>query len=78
MEVSVSSDAKKKATRERVRTHREKLRAKGLRPVTFWLPDTRTPEFEERLRQEGRAIANSPQEADDQAFVDAISEDLFK
>lgn len=73
----MSEDAKRRV-RERVGAHRARLRARGLRAVTFWLPDTRTLEFEERMRREGRAIATSPEEAEDQAFVDAISEDLFK
>jgi hypothetical protein len=28
-----------------VQRHRVRQRAKGLRPVQFWLPDTSTPEF---------------------------------
>jgi hypothetical protein len=54
------------------------MRAKGLRPVQLWLPDTRTPEFGAEARRQSRLVAESPGEADDQAFVDAISEDLFK
>ena len=74
----MSSEARRKATRERVRAHRSRQRAKGLRPVTFWLPDTRTPEFAAEAHRQSRAVAESPYAAEDQAFVDAISEDLFK
>ena len=72
-----SDEAKRKA-REKTRAYRERMRAKGMRQISIWVPDTRTPEFAERAHQESRAIAMSEQEADDQAFVDAISEDLFK
>jgi hypothetical protein len=73
MERFMSAEAKRKA-RAKARAFRERMRAKGLRPVQLWVPDTRTPE----AHRESRAIAESEQEADDQAFVDAISEDLFK
>ena len=74
----MASEARRKATRERVRAHRSRQRAKGLRPVTFWLPDTRTPEFAAEAHRQSRAVAESPYAEEDQAFVDAISEDLFK
>ncbi len=37
------------------------------------LPDTSTPEFKAEARRQSRAPAESPSEADDQAFVDSIS-----
>ncbi len=63
------------STRERVRQHREKLRRLGLRPVQIWVPDVRTPEFVVQAHRQSAAIAASELEADDQAFVDAISRD---
>lgn len=63
------------STRERVRQHREKLRQLGLRPVQIWVPDVRVPEFVVQARRQSAAIAASELEADDQAFVDAISRD---
>lgn len=61
------------STRERVREHRRRLRAQGLRPVQIWVPDVRAPEFAAEAHRQSAAIAASEQEADDQAFVDAIS-----
>lgn len=61
------------STRERVRQHRERLRAQGLRPVQIWVPDVRSPEFAAQAHRQSAAIAASEMEADDQAFVDAIS-----
>jgi Protein of unknown function (DUF3018) len=63
-------------TRERVREHRQRLRAQGLRPVQIWVPDVRAPEFVAEAHRQSAAIAASEQEVDDQAFVDAISVDL--
>ncbi|MSP88742.1 MAG: DUF3018 family protein [Alphaproteobacteria bacterium] len=57
--------------------HRAKLRAQGLRPFQIWLPDTRSPEFVAEARRQSLLVANSPYAADDQAFVDAISEIKF-
>ncbi len=63
------------STRERVREHRARLRAQGLRPIQIWVPDVRAPEFVAAAHQQSAAIAASERDADDQAFVDAISVD---
>ena len=64
--------------RQRVREHRERLRAQGLRPIQIWVPDVRAPEFVAEAHRQSAAIAASEHEADDQAFVDAISWDWAK
>jgi hypothetical protein len=61
-----------KSSRKRVRAYRKRMRAKGLRLVQMWLPDTRTPEFAEQAHRDSLAIANSPTEHDDQAFIDSV------
>lgn len=61
------------STRERVRQHRERLRRQGLRPVQIWVPDVRAPQFLTEAHRQSIAIATSEGEADDQAFVEAIS-----
>jgi hypothetical protein len=68
--------SKPKSSRERVRAHRERLRAQGLRPIQIWVPDTRAPGFAEEAHRQALAAANSPYAEEDQAFVDAISIDL--
>lgn len=62
------------STRNKVRAYRERLRARGLRPVQIWLPDVRSPEFQAEAHRQSLAVAKSPHAVDDQAFVDAISE----
>lgn len=59
--------------RERVRTHRARLREQGLRPVQIWVPDVRTPEFATAAHAQSAAVAGSEYDADDQAFIDALS-----
>lgn len=61
-------------SRDKVRQHRERLRAQGLRPVQFWVPDVRTEAFRAEAQRQAQAVAASSQEKDDQAFVDAVSE----
>jgi hypothetical protein len=68
-----NTQAKSKPSCEKVRAHRARMRKRGYRLVQMWLPDTRTKEFAERAHRASLAIANSPTEADDQAFVDSIS-----
>jgi hypothetical protein len=60
--------------RYRVRAYRKRMRAKGMRLIQMWLPDTGTPEFRREARRQALAISRSPHAAEDQAFVDAISE----
>lgn len=63
------------STRDRVRQHRERLRQQGLRPVQIWVPDVRAPEFVAEAHRQSALVAASEADADDQAFVDAISWD---
>lgn len=62
-------------TAERVRGYRERRRAQGLRPVQIWVPDVRSPQFVEQAHLQSAAAAASVHEADDQAFIDALSSD---
>ena len=64
----------KKSSRDKVRKYRDRLRAQGLRPVQIWVYDRRASGFATRAHRESLAAANSPTAAEDQGFVDAISE----
>ncbi|WP_428118006.1 antitoxin MazE family protein [Candidatus Poriferisodalis sp.] len=59
---------------DRVGKHRKRLRDQGSRPIQLWVPDTRRPEFAEEARRQSEAIAGSEHAADDQAFIDALSD----
>jgi hypothetical protein len=72
------AEKRPKSSREKVREHRARLRAQGLRPIQVWVPDVRSPEFAAEAHRQSLEAANSPSAADDQAFVDAISEIKFE
>ncbi|HET7674679.1 MAG TPA: antitoxin MazE family protein [Gammaproteobacteria bacterium] len=63
-----------KSSREKVRAHRERLRRQGLRPIQIWVPDVRAPAFQAQAHRQSLAVANAPQAADDQSFIDAVSD----
>ena len=63
-----------KPSRVKVREHRERLRAQGLRPIQIWVPDVRSSVFRSEAHRQSAAIAASAQARDDQAFIDAVSD----
>lgn len=64
------------SSRDKVRLHRERLRAQGLRPVQIWVPDVRARSFIIAARKQSRAVAASRHARTDQRFIDAVSENL--
>jgi len=68
------SGSKRQGTsRDKVRAHRKRLRARGLRPIEFWLPDTRTAAFAAEAYRQSQVVARSQSVRQDQEFIDAIS-----
>jgi hypothetical protein len=65
---------KSKSSRDKVRAHRERLRKQGLRPIQIWVPDVRAPSFKAEAHRQSAAIAASEAAAEDQAFIDSISD----
>ncbi|MDY7575090.1 antitoxin MazE family protein [Actimicrobium sp. CCI2.3] len=54
----------------KVARHRERMRAAGLRPVQFWVPDTRSPEFTAQVRQQCLKLNGDPAEAEVLRFTE--------
>lgn len=50
--------------------HRERMRAAGLRPVQFWVPDTRSPEFMAQVREQCQSLKGDKAEADVLRFTE--------
>jgi hypothetical protein len=50
--------------------HRERMRAAGLRPVQFWVPDTRSPEFTAQVRKQCRNLKGDPAETEVLRFTE--------
>jgi len=70
----MTSRSSAKPSRIKVSEHRERLREQGLRPIQIWVPDVRSPAFRSEAHRQSAAVANSPHEPDDQAFIDAITD----
>lgn len=68
------SPTQRKAVRDKVRAHRERLRQQGLRPIQIWVPDVRSSRFVVAAHKQSLAVAKSRQAKRDQAFIDAISD----
>jgi len=54
----------------RVRKHRDKMKAAGLKPVTIWVPDVNAPGFKEQVAREIAAIKAS---ADEKVVLEELS-----
>ena len=67
------SAAKHLSSRDKVRAHRKRLRARGLRPIQLWVPDTRTAAFKLEAHRQSQVVAQSSHARRDQDFIDAIS-----
>lgn len=57
----------------KIARHRERLRAAGLRPVQFWVQDTRAPEFVEQVRSQCLALKGDAAEAEAIGFAEAAA-----
>jgi hypothetical protein len=65
MEAAMTDGAK------RVRKHREKMKAAGLKPVTIWVPDVNAPGYREEIARQCKLLQNDPQEAQILAEIEA-------
>ena len=65
--------AGKRSSRDKVRTYRARMRARGLRPIQIWVPDTRTANFRAEARRQSLAVAQSSHDREEQDFIDAIA-----
>ena len=70
----MSTGSGSKPVRVKMREHRERLRAQGLRPIQIWVPDVCAASFKEQAHLQSRAVAASAHAHEDQAFIDAVSD----
>jgi hypothetical protein len=59
-------------SRDKGRAHRKRLRARGLRPIQIWVPDTRSATFKLEAHRQSLLVAQSPHARRDQDFIDLI------
>jgi hypothetical protein len=69
-----AQEARRAANRRKVREHRQRLRAQGMRPIQIWVPDVHAPEFVAEARRQSLLVAHSTEEAEIQAFIDSVYE----
>lgn len=62
------------SSQRKVRQHRERLRAQGLRPIQIWVPDVRAASFKAQAHTQSLAVAAGSQAEADQSFIDAVAE----
>jgi antidote-toxin recognition MazE-like antitoxin len=60
-----------KTAKERMSARRKRLRAQGLRPVQHWVPDLRDPRVCADLLRQGRLLAQHPENAEIDAWIEA-------
>ena len=70
----MSATSKPKTPAQREKAFHANQRAKGLKLVQMWVPDVDSEEFKREAHRQSLAVANSPAEAEDQAFIDSITE----
>lgn len=70
MSDQAKSSGMRSAGANRVRKHREKMKAAGLKPVTLWLPDVNTPEYKAQI---AKAIAAINASADEKIILEELS-----
>jgi hypothetical protein len=70
----MAASSRSKPVRVKVREHRERLRAQGLRPIQIWVPDVRASSFRDQAHRQSQAVAAGRHVRDDQAFIDAVSD----
>jgi len=63
------------SVRERVARYREQMRAKGLRPIEVWVPDTNRPGFADEVRRQAQLINKSDQREDIMDWSESVSVD---
>ena len=47
------------SSREKARAHHKRLRARGLRPIQVWVPDTRTAAFKVEAHRQSQVVAQA-------------------
>jgi hypothetical protein len=60
-------------SRDKVRRHRQVLRAQGLRPIQIWVPDTRSPAFRAEAERQARLADAGPEFDDVMDFLERVS-----
>jgi hypothetical protein len=70
---------KPRTPQQRMAARRERLRAQGLRPVQFWVPDLRDPKVAADIRRQAKLMGQHPEnDAIDDWLEKAIDWEAWK
>src|SRR5712691_6942010 len=69
---TISRKTKPKTPQQRMQAWRARLRAQGLRPVQYWVPDLRDQRTRADLRRQGRLLAQHAENAAIDAWIEAV------
>jgi hypothetical protein len=60
---------------ERVQQQVQRLRQAGVRPVQLWVPDSRSPGFDEECRRQSATLADDPLEHEALEWLQSVADD---
>jgi len=69
------TDKQRMKQRQKAQRYRQRLRQAGLRPVQFWVYDTRNPAFIRQVHEASLRLRDDPHEAEMMDFIDALQAD---
>ena len=59
---------------ERHRSYRKRLKARGLRQIVLWVPDTRRPGFADEIRRQLTLVEERPEDREALSFIEAAGD----
>ena len=59
---------------ERHRSYRDRLKARGMRQIVLWAPDTRRPGFADEIRRQLARVEESPEDREALSFIEAAGD----
>lgn len=59
---------------EKFRRYRARLKARGLRQIQIWVPDTKRPDFQAELRRQLAIVENAREDREALEFIEAAAD----
>ena len=59
---------------QRVKSHRDKLRAQGLRPIQIWIPDARRDGFAQECQRQSQLLQNDAHEHEISSWIEQTAD----
>ena len=69
---TVPKKQKPRNPQQRMAPRRDRLRARGLRPVQHWVPDLRDPRILKEIRREAAMLSKHPEDAAIEQWLDTV------